>query len=183
MDIQNLESLKYPIGKYSKLEDVSEAQIQEWIATIEGLPQILGNITKDLTIEQLSWPYRPGGWTIKQVVHHCADSHMNSMIRFKLTLTEDSPTIKPYYEDRWANLIDSNDDDLSHTLSLLKGLHAKWVLLLRSMTKDELEREFIHPEHGKHFSLEETIGLYAWHCKHHVAHIKQALKYKGNFNK
>ena len=181
MATKNLENLKYPIGKYTKLENVSQAQIQEWIEAIESLPQILSELTKDLTFEQLNWQYRPGGWTIKQVVHHCADSHMNSMIRFKLTLTEDSPTIKPYFEDRWAKLADGNDNNLSHSLSFLKGLHAKWGALLRSLTKDDLKKEFVHPEHGRRFNLEETIGLYAWHCKHHVAHIQQALKQKGKF--
>ncbi len=181
MATQNLENLKYPIGKYTKLNEVSETQILEWIETIESLPQILSDITKDLTVEQLNWAYRPEGWTIKQVVHHCADSHINSLIRFKLTLTEDLPTIKPYFEDRWANLADDNDDDLIHTLILLKGLHAKWGILLRSLTKTDLKREYIHPEYGKRFNLEETIGIYAWHCKHHVAHIKQALEYKGVF--
>lgn len=181
MAIQNLEDLKYPIGKYTKLEIVSEAQIQEWITAIEGFPRILIELTKDLTAEQLNWPYRPAGWTIKQVVHHCADSHMNSIIRFKLTLTEDSPTIKPYYEDCWAKLVDGNDDTLSHTFSLLRGLHAKWGILMRSLTEDDLKRTFVHPEYGRRFNLEDTIGLYAWHCKHHVAHIEQALRNKGAF--
>jgi hypothetical protein len=181
MTSQDLDQLKYPIGKFVKPTSISETQILEWIETIEGLPEILNDLTKDLTVEQLNWRYRPEGWAIKQVVHHLADSHINSMIRFKWTLTEDTPTIKAYHEDRWAKLIDDNDDNLSHTLSLLKGLHAKLGILLRSLTKDELKREFIHPEHGRHISLEETVGIYAWHSKHHVAHIEQALKYQGEF--
>ena len=181
MSSQNLEQLKYPIGKFTKPDIISESLVLEWIETIEGLPEILYKLTKNLTIEQLNCPYRPNSWNIKQVVHHLADSHMNSMIRFKLTMTEDAPTIKPYHEDRWARLIDGNDSDLRHTLSLLKGLHAKMGTLLRSFTKADLKREFIHPEHGRRFSLEETIGIYAWHSKHHVAHIEQALKYKGKF--
>lgn len=181
MSSQNLEQLKYPIGKFTKPKIISEPLILEWIETIEALPEILYKLTKNLTIEQLNWPYRPNGWNIKQVVHHLADSHMNSIIRFKLAMTEDSPTIKPYHEDRWATLIDGNDNDLSHTLLLLKGLHAKMGTLLRSLTKADLKREFIHPEHGRRFSLAETIGVYAWHSKHHVTHIEQALKYKGKF--
>lgn len=181
MGTLDLDQLKYPIGKFVKPEVISETQILEWIGTIEGLPEVLNNLTKDLSIEQRNWPYRPEGWTVKQVVHHIADSHMNSLIRFKWTLTEDTPTIKAYHEDRWAKLKDDNDDNLSHTLSLLKGLHAKLGTLLRSLSKDELKREFIHPDHGRHISLEETIGIYAWHSKHHVAHIEQALKYKGVF--
>ena len=181
MSSQNLEQLKYPIGKFIKPEIISEHLILEWIETIEGLPEILYNLTKKISVEQLNWPYRPEGWNIKQVVHHLADSHMNSIIRFKLAMTEDTPTIKPYHEDRWASLIDAKEDDLRYTLSLLKGLHAKMGTLLRSFTKDDLKREFIHPEHGRRFSLEETIGIYAWHSKHHVTHIEQALKLKGKF--
>jgi len=181
MNAESLYHLKYPIGKFTKPDQISESQILEWIVTIEGLPKTLTQLTKDLSVEQLNWPYRPGGWTIKQVVHHIADSHMNSIIRFKLALTEDTPTIKPYFEDRWATLKDNNDDQLSHSLSLLKGLHAKMGILLRSFTKDDLKREFIHPEHSKRFSLEETIGIYAWHSNHHLSHIEQALKYKGKF--
>ena len=177
----DLNHLKYPIGKFVKPEQISESLIKEWINTIEVLPKQLSEITKDLTIEQLNLLYRPDGWTIKQVVHHLADSHINSLIRFKLALTEDVPTIKPYHEDRWAKLIDGNDNDLTNSLSLLTGLHAKWVMLLRSLTKDELKREFIHPEHGKRFSLEETMGIYAWHSKHHLTHIEQALKHQGQF--
>jgi hypothetical protein len=182
MTSQNLENLKYPIGKFIKPESISESQILEWIDTIESLPVVLSKLTKDLSVEQLNWPYRPEGWNIKQVVHHLADSHMNSMIRFKWTLTEDTPTIKAYHEDRWAKLKDDNDNNLSHTQSLLKGLHAKLGILLRSLTKEDLKREFIHPEHVRHISLEETIGIYAWHSKHHVAHIEQALKYKRKFD-
>lgn len=178
---QDLNQLKYPIGKFIKPATISQNQILEWIETIEALPEILSDLTKDLSVEQLNWRYRPEGWTIKQVAHHYADSHMNSMIRFKWTLTEDTPTIKAYHEDRWAKLKDDNDNDLSHTLSLLKGLHAKLGILLRSLSKNDLKREFIHPEQGRRISLEETIGIYAWHSKHHVAHIKQALKYKGRF--
>lgn len=181
MTSSELNLLKYPIGKYVKPETISESVISDWIKTIEELPNQLSKLTKDLSIEQLHWPYRPDGWNIKQVVHHLADSHLNSFIRFKWTLTEDNPTIKPYYEDRWAKLIDGNDNDLSNSLLILKGLHAKWVMLLKSLTKDELKREFIHPEHGKRFSLEQTIGIYAWHSEHHLAHIEQALKHKGDF--
>lgn len=181
MTSSELNLLKYPIGKFVKPEPISESQILEWIKTIEELPKHLSELTKDLSIEQLNFLYRPEGWAIKQVLHHLADSHINSLIRFKLTLTEDNPTIKPYYEDRWAKLIDSNDNDLSNSLSLITGLHAKWVMLLRSLTKDDLKREFIHPEHGKRFSLEETIGLYAWHSKHHLKHIEQALKNQGKY--
>ena len=107
---------------------------------------------------------------------------MNSFIRFKLALTEDMPIIKPYYEDRWAELIDSKDDDISYSLNLLSGLHKKWIILLKSLTDKQMRLEFIHPEHGEKFNLAETIGNYAWHCNHHLAHIKNAIDSNGKYN-
>ena len=181
MKDQELFNLKFPIGEFKAPEIITSNQIETWISDIEGFPKEIESITKNLSDKELNWIYRPDGWNIKQVVHHCADSHMNSIIRFKLALTEDSPTIRPYFEDRWAMLVDNNDNDLSSTLSLLKGLHAKLGKLLRSISENELPREFIHPEYGKRFRLDETIGVYAWHGNHHLAHIKQALKYKGEF--
>jgi hypothetical protein len=177
-----LQNLKYPIGEFNKPDVINESIIKKWIADIENFPQIVETLTKDLTVNQLNWCYRPDGWTIKQLVHHCADSHINSIIRFKLALTEDLPEIRPYYEDRWAELADSLDDTIEDSLTLLKGLHSKWGKLLKSLTEAELNKEFIHPEHGKRFSLKENIGIYAWHSNHHLAHIKQALKFKGRFN-
>lgn len=182
MTEEALHKLKYPVGIFLKPEIISEEQKNIWIDDIEQFPFLVESITKNLSLTQLNWSYRPNGWNIKQVVHHCADSHMNSIIRFKLALTEDIPTIRPYFEDRWANLIDGNDDDLSNTLLLLKGLHAKLGQLLKNISDEDLKRTFVHPEHGKHFTLEETIGTYSWHCKHHLAHIQQAIDYKGNFD-
>ena len=182
MTEQELYALKYPIGEFTKPEVIDTQQIQLWIRDLEQFPERIDSLTKDLSVEQLHWPYRPKGWNIKQVVHHCADSHINSIIRFKLALTEDTPTIRPYYEDRWAKLVDCNDDNLSDTLSLLKGLHAKLCALLKSLSTEELSRAFIHPDHGNRVRLDENIGIYAWHSNHHLAHIKQALKHKGQFN-
>jgi len=176
-----IESLKYPIGKFEKPTIISKEQIKTWIKDLELFPERLNALLKDLTTEQLSWVYRPNGWMIKQVVHHCADSHMNSIIRFKFCLTEDTPTIKPYNESDWAKLPDSLTDDLSDTLSIIKGVHAKLVALLITLNSDDLKRTFIHPDHDKPISLEENIGIYAWHSNHHLAHIKLALKYKGDF--
>ena len=182
MSEEKLHSLKYPIWKFVKPEYVNNETLAQWISDIEHLPKNIETLTKDLTPEQLQWVYRPNGWSIKQVVHHCADSHINAFIRFKLALTEESPTIKPYHEDLWANLIDANADDLMDTLFLLKGLHAKLCLLLRYIPKVDLTtKSYIHPQHGKRFTLEEAIGMYAWHSNHHLAHIKQALEYKGLF--
>ena len=180
MDMQ-LEKLKFPIGEFKKPDTIDNNQISIWIDDIEAFPNKVNQLTNNLSIEQLHWIYRPEGWNIKQVVHHCADSHMNSIIRFKLALTEDTPTIRPYFEDRWAKLIDNNDDDLQDTMALLKGLHSKLGKLLRNLSPEDLPKEFVHPEHGIRFRVDETIGVYAWHCNHHLAHIKQAIEYKGNF--
>ena len=180
MTEEKLHSLKYPIGKFVKPEYVNNETLAQWISDIEHLPKNIEALTKDLSNEQLQWVYRPNGWNIKQVVHHCADSHINAFIRFKLALTEDSPTIKAYHEELWANLIDANADDLTDTLFLLKGLHAKFSLLLRYIPKSDLStKSYIHPQHGKRFTLDEAIGMYAWHSNHHYAHIENLLKREG----
>ncbi|TCK68621.1 DinB family protein [Winogradskyella wandonensis] len=175
-----IEQLKYPIGIFSKPEVITKQHIKGWIADIENFPNALEAIIKNLTEEEFNYTYRPNGWSIKQVVHHCADSHINSIIRFKLALTEDSPTIKPYFEDKWAKLIDYSEP-VDSSIQILKGVHHKLGVLLKSLNENDLKKEFIHPEHGKQFSIQETIGTYAWHSNHHLAHIKQALKHKGIF--
>ena len=177
----DIEKLKFPIGKCPKIDDVAENDLKTWIATIESFPSKLKNLTSLLSVEELNWIYRPKGWCIKQVVHHCADSHINSFVRFKLALTEDVPTIKPYEEALWAELADGKSNDISPSLQIIEGVHARWVLLLKSFGEKELKRQFIHPENIKIASLEETIGVYAWHCNHHLAHIEQALLHKGQF--
>lgn len=177
----SLEKLKFPIGKCPKTDDISINDLENWIATIEEFPSKIQRITSALSVEELNWIYRPNGWSIKQVVHHCADSHMNSLIRFKLALTEDVPAIKPYEEQLWAELADGNSDDISSSIQIIEGIHARWVLLLKSLSSTELKRQFYHPANLKISSLEETIGVYAWHCSHHLAHIEQALLHKGQF--
>ena len=176
-----LENLKYPIGKFQKPEVISEADLKTWISDIETFPNKIKKITSTLSVEELNWVYRPKGWNIKQVVHHCADSHINSFIRFKLALTEDVPAIKPYEEQLWAELADGNADDISFSIQIIEGVHARWVLLLKSLGERELKRQFFHPANLKISSLEETIGVYAWHCNHHLKHIEQALLHKGQF--
>lgn len=177
----NLEKLKFPIGKCPKTDDASANDVTTWIETIEKFPSKIKTLTSNLSDEQLNWIYRPDGWNIKQVVHHCADSHMNSFIRFKLALTEDVPTIKPYEEQLWAELVDGNSNAISPSIQIIKGVHTRWVMLLKSLTENDLKRQFIHPANIKILSLDETIGIYAWHCDHHLAQIEQALKYKGQF--
>jgi len=177
----NIESLKYPIGKFEKPANINAAQIKAWIKELELFPERLYGLLDGLQVEQFNWVYRPNGWMLKQVVHHCADSHMNSIIRFKLCLTEDTPNIKPYNESDWATLPDSSTEDLSDSLNIIKGVHAKLVDLLSSLNNNDLKRTFIHPDHDKPIILSENIGIYAWHSNHHLAHIKQALKFKGEF--
>lgn len=177
----NLEKLKYPIGKFQKPDSISENDLKTWIAIIENFPIKIKNLTEKFSVEELNWVYRPNGWSIKQVVHHCADSHMNSFIRFKLALTEDTPTIKPYEEAEWAELTDGNSDTIFPSIQIIEGVHARWTLLLKSFGEKELKRKFIHPANNKTSCLDEVIGIYAWHCNHHLAHIEQAILHKGKF--
>ena len=178
----DIEKLKFPVGQYIPIRQPDKALLDQWIAIIEHFPEALEKLTAGKPAEHLNWKYRPDGWTVKQVVHHCADSHMNSMIRFKLALTEETPTIRPYFEDRWAELADGLTTDISASMQLLKGLHQKWALLLKRLADEDLELEFVHPEHGTKFNLAETIGMYAWHCKHHLAHVENGLNSGGAFN-
>ena len=174
----DLEKLRYPIGRFEPPSQIDQDQIERWISDIEALPANLRRTVNGLTDTQLDTPYRPGGWTIRQVIHHLPDSHINSFIRFKWALTEDRPEIKPYFEDRWAELADYSVTPVSASLDLLEGLHQRWVALLRSLTRQDLERTFIHPESGL-VKLPETIDSYAWHGRHHLAHIREAIRREG----
>lgn len=179
MTTSELEKLRFPIGTFIKPEVYTNDILEKYIQTISDFPSKLKHEVAHLTNEQLETTYRPEGWTIKQVIHHCADSHMNSFIRFKLALTEDKPTIKPYFEERWAELPDSKNISIESSLLLLEGLHKRWTVLLKSLTDENLERKFIHPEHGNEIPLKENMGVYAWHCEHHLAHITELKKRKN----
>ncbi|MDN3643730.1 putative metal-dependent hydrolase [Lutimonas halocynthiae] len=174
MQIDPLEQLKYPIGKAKIPEEITEIDIQKWIKILDSFPRKMRLITQKLSDEQLDTPYRDGGWTIRQVIHHVVDSHYNSYIRFKWTLTEDKPVIKAYHEDRWAELNDYKAP-IELSLTALESLHAKWVYLLKGLSKEELKRVFIHPDTNEEVSLEKNIGIYAWHSKHHYTHIGNLL--------
>lgn len=174
MESELLEQLKYPIGKAKIPEVITEIDIQKWIKILDSFPRKIRLITQNLSEEQIDTPYRPGGWTIRQVIHHVVDSHYNSYIRFKWTLTEDKPLIKAYYEDRWAEL-DDYKAPIELSLKALESLHNKWVYLLKSLSQDELKRVFIHPETKEEVSLEKNIGIYAWHSRHHYSHIANLL--------
>ncbi len=182
MDTNELQKLMFPIGEFETPSDYSIEKIESWIQSIISFPPRLNVLVQKLSREELNWKYRPNGWTVKQVVHHCADSHINSFIRFKLGLTEGSPTIRPYYEDRWANLIDGIDDDISDSLILIQGLHSKWGKLLQSFSKDDFTKEIVHPELGRRFSLQELIAMYAWHCEHHLEHVRIGIESSGKYD-
>jgi hypothetical protein len=181
MTTTELEKLKYPIGKFEKPEAITPQIIKDCIAEIAAFPKRLMAQVCGLTQDQLETPYRPGGWTIRQVIHHCADSHMNCLIRFKWSLTEENPTIKFYYEDRWAEGDDNRNMPIEPTLLFLEGLHFRLAYLMNGLSDSELHRTYVHPEHGKVFELREVICLYAWHCNHHLAHIT-TIKAVKNWN-
>ncbi|HVX67169.1 MAG TPA: bacillithiol transferase BstA [Bryobacteraceae bacterium] len=173
--MKSVDDLRYPVGRFEFEGEVGARQRQAWIDEIADAPKRLREIVAGATEAQLDTPYRPGGWTVRQVVHHVADSHMNSYIRFRLALTEYEPTIKPYDEKLWAELPDARTGPLEPSLVLLDALHARWVHLLRSLTPVDWVRTFRHPERGVS-TLERTLGLYAWHGRHHIAQIASTRK-------
>jgi hypothetical protein len=166
---------RYPIGKFSWNGPNSREQRGRLIEDIAATPERMRKAVEAMKEQQLNTPYREGGWTVRQVVHHVPDSHMNSYIRFKLALTEHEPTIKPYDEARWAELIDAKDAPIETSLQLLEALHHRWVMLLRSLSDEDVKKQFTHPELGL-VSIDKYIALYAWHGKHHVAHIMSVKK-------
>ena len=176
-----LQDLKYPIGEFVLTAEPTKDLIHAWIDDIESFPNRLHEVAEALTVEELNYHYRPEGWKIKQVIHHCVDSHTNCLIRFKWALTEDRPTIKPYFEDRWARLPGALDDDVASSLQFLKVLHIKMTDLMRGLTNDQLARTFIHPDAGDEPTLAQTVGQYAWHSNHHLAHVHQGLEFKNDF--
>jgi DinB superfamily len=169
---------RYPIGKFNYQGPPTEEQRKNLIEEIEKTPAALRSAVAGLSSQQVHAPYREGGWTVQQVVHHLPDSHMNAYVRFKLALTEDVPTIKPYAENLWAQLEDSRSTPLETSLLLLESLHSRWVLLLQSMKPEEWKRAFRHPELGI-VPLEKNLALYSWHGQHHVAHITELRKRMG----
>lgn len=162
--------LRYPIGRFQFPESITAAERNQFIAAIEAAPAALRRAVAGLDDAQLNTPYRPGEWTVRQVVHHLPDSHLNSYVRFWLALTEDEPAIKTYSEDRWAQLPDATAAPVADSLDLLDSLHRRWTALLRSMTDADFARSFRHPELGL-VRLDKNLALYAWHGRHHVAQI------------
>jgi hypothetical protein len=175
-------NLMYPLGKYEIPVFISDVHINNWKLTIDETPTILRNLIDHLTDSALNWKYRPHGWTIAQVVHHMCDSHTNALIRFKLSLTEDTPTIKPYLEGAWAELPDYQIQYLHHSLTMLESVHAKLLVILNHISIfDFHNKSYFHPESHKNYTLGEALGLYDWHCKHHLQHIRQAIEFKNSF--
>ena len=170
--------LRYPIGREVVRIELTEAERHEATAVIAATPARFRAVVDGLTPEQLDTPYRPGGWTVRQVVHHLPDSHMNAYIRFKLALTEDEPTIKPYDQERWAELSDSRTTPVEVSLSLLDTLHRRWVEVLRAMKPEDFRRTLSHPERGV-LTLDAMLNSYAWHSLHHVAHVKTLRERMG----
>jgi hypothetical protein len=169
---------RFPIGKFHYDGPPSEEQRRNLISDIEKTPAALRSAVQGLSAQQIETPYREGGWTVRQVVHHVPDSHMNAYVRFKLALTEDEPTIKPYAEDRWAQLSDSQSTPIEVSLALLDSLHHRFVRMLQGIKPEEWKRTFRHPDLGL-MPLEKNLALYAWHGKHHVAHITELRKRSG----
>ncbi|WP_316786015.1 YfiT family bacillithiol transferase [Pedobacter frigiditerrae] len=173
--MQDLESLKYPIGEYNPPETISESMLKEWIEQLETLPHEIVEITAGLSDADLEIPYRPDGWTVRQVVHHLADSHINAYTRVHLTLTEENPTVRPYHEERWAELADGKTGDIQLSIDILKAIHKRLVSLLKTLAISDFDRTYFHPGAGKEFTLGYLVGNYAWHGKHHLAHIQLTL--------
>jgi len=167
---QTAQDLRYPVGKFHWKGDLNDSERGELIGQIAAVPANLRQAVKALTPDQLDTPYRPDGWTVRQVVHHLPDSHLNSYVRFKLALTETQPTIKTYDQEAWAKLADSKSTSLETSLVLLEALHERWVNLLRSMSPADFARTLNHPEMGP-VTLDHMVALYAWHGRHHVGHI------------
>ena len=169
---------RYPIGKYVS-EPFSENTRRKWMQDIQFLPALLESTIENLDASQLNTPYREGGWMVRQVVHHVADSHMNAYIRFKLGLTENDPVIKPYDENSWAQLEDVDKQPVNISITLLYALHSRWHACLLPLTEQQWQRTVYHPQRERHITLWEMLGMYAWHGRHHVAHITQLREQKG----
>src|SRR6056300_1070806 len=176
MNSELLEKLKYPIGKFEWNTTYSPADLKQALLKIKNLPVQLEELVKPLPPAVISRRYRPEGWTIAQVVHHLADSHMHSYLRFKHALLEDFPSIKDYQEVQWAELPDAKNHQIDYSLDIISALHKRWVIFLEGMSKEDFKRSYFHPERQKKYPLDVTLLIYAWHCEHHLAHIKNAIE-------
>lgn len=176
MNDHDLEKLKYPIGRFQPLDSVDEKQIEQWISALADFPGRLANLVANLNDQQLNLVYRQGGWSIRQVIHHLADSHINAYVRVKLAITENNPHIRPYDEASWAECEEARLGDIAVSLALLANLHQRWALFLSTLKFSDFDRIYFHPEHQKTFNLKYLLGLYVWHGEHHLAHISGTLE-------
>ncbi len=173
-----MDNQQYPIGKYVE-QPFSEKQLQEWLNDIRFLPENLEHAVLNLDEAQLETPYREGGWTVKQLVHHVADSHMNAYIRFKLGLSEENPTIKPYNQDAWAQMPDTKNLPINLSFTILHAMHRRWYEILINISTEQWNRTGVHPEYNKQMTLWYLLGMYAWHSRHHTAHINSLRERMG----
>ncbi len=167
-----MDALRYPIGKFEFPKNYDRSLVLGWISTIAEFPGHFRNQVNRMSASDLSRPYREGGWNGRQVIHHVPDSHLNAYCRFKLALTEDKPTIKPYFEDRWAKLKDTTETEIDISLKLLESLHTRWNILLENLTDADWQKSYLHPEYGNEWPLYAVAALYAWHGNHHLGHLK-----------
>jgi len=177
--MENLEHLQYPIGHFSCPEEITSLHIKEWIKALETFPKRLEAVVVDLTESQLDTPYRQGGWTVRQLIHHIADSHHHSYTRFKWALTEENPIIKAYEEKAWSVLLDAHTAPIAISLNYITVLHFKLVFVLKGLTEEQLTRCYVHPAANRKVSVSENMGKYAWHGNHHLAHIQNLIKSEG----
>lgn len=173
-----MDNQQYPIGKYVE-QPFSEKQLQEWLNDIRFLPENLEHAVLNLDEAQMETPYREGGWTVKQLVHHVADSHMNAYIRFKLGLSEENPTIKPYNQDAWAQMPDTKNLPINLSFTILHAVHRRWYEILINISTEQWNRTVVHPEYNKQMTLWYLLGMYAWHSRHHTAHINSLRERMG----
>ena len=172
-------SLSYPIGSFERPEKITKSNLKTWIKDIENLPKQLKKATDGLTDTQLDTPYRDGGWTVRQLIHHVADSHTNAYIRTKWTLTENKPTIKAYDEKAWAEQEDSKTASITLSLTLLAAMHKRWVVALKALQPADFERAFIHPETQQEIPIKVLLALYSWHGRHHTSHVTSLRERMG----
>jgi hypothetical protein len=179
----NQEALIYPIGKLEIPELITNDMLENWVNDFYAFPSLLNMEVAGLSDDELNWRCRPGGWTIKELVHHLTDSHINGFIRQKLALTEDNPIIKPYDQDLFADTADSLQAPIKASLNIIDGLYCRWMYLLKSLSESDLQRTYVHPEYGHIYTIKWSIGNYTWHGNHHLAQIRQAKFFKGQFDK
>jgi hypothetical protein len=173
--MNDLDRLRYPVGRMPRHPDPLDAKTrEEFLGILEQTPATIRGLVERLGDAELDTPYRPGGWTVRQVVHHVPDSHLNAYVRMKLAITEDSPQVKTYEEGRWAELPEAKTGPIAMSLALLDGLHRRWVAFLRALAPGDFRKAFKHPEWGL-VTIDDSLGMYAWHCRHHTAHIRLAL--------